>query len=60
MSAGTITAVSLLLAELISAGVSMGQIMADVKATGKVSDERWEQMLADLDSSEALWRQAGD
>ncbi len=58
MTPGTITAVTLLLAELVSAGLSISQILVDIKATGKVSPERWADVIAELDSAEDVWRRA--
>lgn len=56
MTPGTITAITYLLAELVAAGLSISQILADVKATGKVSDERWAEIIAEMDAAEAPWR----
>lgn len=59
MTPGTITAVTLLLAEVISAGASLSQIMADVKKTGVVSPERWAEVVSEIDAAEDLWDAAG-
>ncbi len=58
MIPGVVTAVTLLLVEVLNAGVSMSQIMADVKATGKVSDETWATIMAEIEASEDLWRRS--
>ena len=56
MTPGTVVAITYLLAELIAAGLSMSQILADVKATGRVSDERWAEIISEMDKAEAAWR----
>ena len=56
MTPGTITAIIYLIAELLAAGLSIADILADVKATGKVSEERWAEIIAEIDAAEAAWR----
>lgn len=56
MTAGTITAITYLLAELLGAGLSISQIMGDVKATGVVTPERWDEIVKEMDDAEANWR----
>ncbi len=56
MTAGTITAITYLLAEMLGTGLSISQIMGDVKATGVVSPERWAEIIKEMDDAEAHWR----
>ena len=50
MTPAMITAIAYLIAELVSQGVSISKVLAEVKATGRVQPERWDAMLAELDS----------
>ncbi len=58
-SAGTITAVAYLLAELAAAGVSIKQILSEAKGSGKVSSERWDEIMDEIGVAEDLWKHMG-
>ena len=49
IAAGTITGVAYLVAELLSAGISIQQILTEAKATGIVPPERWDKIMDDQD-----------
>lgn len=55
---GTITAIANLIAELAAAGISIAGILEEAKASGKVSPERWAEIIAEIDAAEAGWRNA--
>ncbi len=57
---GTITAVAYLLAELAAAGVSIKQILSEAQGSGKVSPERWDQIMSEINNAEDLWKSMGE
>ncbi len=60
VTSGTITAVAYLLAELAAAGVSISQILGEARGTGKVSPERWDEIMSEIQSAEDLWKRMGE
>ncbi len=58
MPPGTITAVAYLISELVLAGVEMSALLAEIKATGKLSDAQWQKILDDLAAAKAAWDSA--
>ncbi len=58
-SAGTITAVAYLIAELAATGVSVSQILGEAKGSGKVSSERWDEIMLEIEGAEDLWERMG-
>ena len=52
---GTITAVAYLIAELAATGVSIKQILGEARGTGKVSPERWDEIMSEISYAEDLW-----
>lgn len=56
MTPGAITAVANLIAELAAAGISIAGILEEAKASGKVSPERWAEIMDEIDAAEAGWR----
>jgi hypothetical protein len=56
MTPGMITAIAYLIAELAATGVSIASLLEEVKKTGKVPPERWDELIAELDSEVAKWK----
>ncbi len=59
MTPGTITAVAYLVAEMAAAGVSISQILGEARGTGKVSPERWGEIMSEIQDAEDLWKRMG-
>ncbi len=59
-SAGTITAVAYLIAELAATGVSVSQILGEARGSGKVSPERWDEIMSEITLAEDLWEHMGE
>ncbi len=60
MTSGTITAVAYLLAEMAAAGVSISQILGEARGSGKVSPERWSEIMSEIETAEDLWELMGE
>lgn len=58
MTPETITAIAYLLVSAANAGVRISSILAEVKATGKVSDETWLSVIAQIEAAEEEWNNA--
>ena len=58
MNPQTVALISGLLAEALAAGISLRQIMQEVKATGRVSPETWADIEQDVISAGDLWEQS--
>ena len=58
MNQQTISMIAGLLAEALRAGISLKQIMSEVKNTGRVSPETWAQIEADVTAAGDLWEQS--
>lgn len=55
MTPAMVTAIAYLIAEAAATGVSLTAMMREVEATGRVSQEQWDAMKADLASAIAEW-----
>ena len=54
MTPGTVAAVASLIAELLAAGITISDILGQVKS--KVPPEVWDGIIAEMDSGEARWK----
>ncbi len=50
--------IAYLISELVLAGVEMSALLAEIKATGKLSDAQWQKILDDLAAAKAAWDSA--
>ena len=55
MPVGTITAIAYLITELVSAGMKITEVMAEVQKTGVVPQAEWNALKADFDDAEKFW-----
>jgi hypothetical protein len=58
MTPETITAIAYLLVSAANAGVRISSILAEVKASGKVSDETWLSIIDQIEQAEEDWHNA--
>lgn len=47
-----------LLAEAVNAGVQISQVLAEARASGKISAEQWDNLIAEMERNEAAWKAA--
>lgn len=52
-------AIAVLIGELMVAGVNVSAIMADARANGRVSEEVWQEIRAEIERAEGRWHAAG-
>lgn len=58
MTPQLILAIASLLAEALAAGVSINDILAKSKATGRVPEDVWAKIIAEIIDAEAGWKGA--
>lgn len=58
MSPQMVSAIAILLSEAASAGVSIAAVLEEARATGKVSDEQWDEIIDRVQRANEAWEQA--
>lgn len=60
MAANSILAVAYLISSLTEAGLSVSQIIAEVRATGLVPDSEWDNLEQDLKQGADFWKRLAE
>jgi len=58
MTPGAVTAIALLVAELVAAGGSISALLREAQKSDRVSPERWASIMSEIRAAEDLWSRA--